>query len=120
MSVAPSTSNRFIDPENLPPTPIYIFRGHGSEITTVKFIRKSTRLVSGYMSILCNTKCSDTDGWVVVWLMTNRRPTAVWKAHDASVLSVREWGSEGLITYNSRKKKHPANDRHGRDGKVFG
>jgi hypothetical protein len=43
-------------------------------------------------------KSSDADGWVVLWDMATRRPATVWKAHDASVLSIRDWGSSKLIT----------------------
>ena len=44
--------SRFVDPENLPPKPIYVFRGHVAEITTLQFIRNNTRLVSGYHILL--------------------------------------------------------------------
>lgn len=117
MSVIPGTSSRFMSPEDLPPSPIYVFRGHVSEITALQFIRDNTRLVSGYTSILCHAEYSDTDGWIVVWLMISRRPTAVWKGHDAGVLSIREWGTESLITQASKWRR--ADFRHGRDGKVF-
>jgi WD40 repeat protein len=59
---------------------------------------------------------SDADGWIVVWDMTSRRPIAVWKGHDAGVLSVHNWGEDKLITYIVRGQ---SDGRHGRDGKVF-
>lgn len=99
MSVVQSNASRFTDPENLPPKPVYVFRGHVAEITALNFIRNDTQLVSGYHSLTSHSNCSDTDGWIVLWNMTSRRPTAVWKAHEASVLSIREWGMEKLITY---------------------
>lgn len=99
MSVVQSNASRFIDTENLPPKPVYVFRGHVAEITALNFIRNDALLVSGYHPLTSHSNCSDTDGWIVVWNMTSRRPTAVWKAHEASVLSVREWGVEKLITY---------------------
>jgi hypothetical protein len=41
----------------------------------------------------------DADGWIVVWDLTSRRPLAVWKGHESSILSVCEWTAEKLITY---------------------
>ena len=41
----------------------------------------------------------------------------MWKGHDASVLSIREWGADKLITYDFDSVWF--NCRHGRDGKVF-
>jgi ASTRA-associated protein 1 len=49
--------------------------------------------------------------------MGTRRPLAVWRAHSASVLSIREWGCEKLVTYSDQSES--ADRRHGRDGKVF-
>jgi len=31
--------------------------------------------------------------------MKSRRPDAVWRGHENSVLSIREWGTDKLITY---------------------
>jgi len=39
--------SRFVNPENLPPKPIYVLRGHIAEITSLRFLRNNTRLVSG-------------------------------------------------------------------------
>jgi len=100
MSVVQSSASRFTDPDNLPPKPVYVFRGHVAEITALNFIRNNSRLVSGLQPSPAISDVSDTDGWIVVWHMTSRRPSAVWKAHEASVLSIREWGVEKLITYS--------------------
>src|SRR5271156_5640551 len=102
MSVVQSQPGRFVEPENLPPKPVYVFRGHVAEITSLNFIRNKTRLVSGYALPCTHSNCSDTDGWIVIWNMTSRRPSAVWKAHGASVLSISEWGPETLITYSGK------------------
>jgi hypothetical protein len=47
MSVVQSNT-RFVNPDSLPPKPIYVLRGHIAEITCLRFIRNNTRLVSGY------------------------------------------------------------------------
>jgi WD40 repeat protein len=70
-----------------PPTPAYIFRGHNAPIHSVAFIRTNTRLVTG-----------DAEGWIVVWNLDLRRPVAVWRAHEGSVLGVGEWGARRLVT----------------------
>jgi hypothetical protein len=44
-------------------------------------------------------KCSDADGWIVVWDMAPRRPVAVWRGHEAGVLSIRNWDTDKLLTY---------------------
>ena len=38
---------------NLPPSPIYVFRGHIAEITSLTFIRDNLYLASGYLKIVC-------------------------------------------------------------------
>jgi hypothetical protein len=49
MSVAATQKSRFVDPDNLPPSPIYVFRGHVAEITAVSFLRNDSRLASGWL-----------------------------------------------------------------------
>ncbi|KUJ16262.1 WD domain-containing protein [Mollisia scopiformis] len=73
----------------LPPAqPAYILRGHGSQIHATAFIRSNTRLLTG-----------DADGWIVIWSLATKRPVAVWKAHEGSILGINAWGSEKLITH---------------------
>src|SRR5437667_472114 len=107
MSVIQTQKGRFVEPENLPPKPTYVFRGHVAEITALQFIRRNTRLVSGYPTLAIQTFLMhrDSDGWTVVWDMTSRRPATVWKAHDASLLTIRAWGCDKLITYRDEKRK---------------
>jgi len=72
----------------LPPAaPAYILRGHGSQVHTTAFIRSNSRLVTG-----------DADGWIVLWSLAIKRPVAVWKAHEGSILGASAWGDEKLIT----------------------
>jgi WD40 repeat protein len=72
----------------LPPAqPAYILRGHGSQIHATAFIRSNLRLLTG-----------DADGWIVVWSLATKRPVAVWKAHEGSLLGIKAWGSEKVIT----------------------
>ena len=47
-AVIQGQKSRFVEPGNLPPKPIYVFRGHVAEITALQFIRNNSRLVSGY------------------------------------------------------------------------
>ncbi|OBT88337.1 hypothetical protein VE02_03410 [Pseudogymnoascus sp. 03VT05] len=76
-----------------PPEATYIFRGHAAQIHSTQFIRGNTRLVTG-----------DAEGWIVLWGLASRRPTAVWRAHEAAILGVAEWGSDRLITHGKDNK----------------
>ncbi|KAF2767587.1 WD40 repeat-like protein [Teratosphaeria nubilosa] len=79
----------------LPPAqPTYILRGHSAQIHSVCFLRDNLRLLSG-----------DADGWVVLWSVSIKRPIAVWQAHKGTVLGLKAWGDERIIT-------------HGRDNKL--
>jgi ASTRA-associated protein 1 len=82
----PQAPSSTIVPAPTPPQPTYILRGHASQIHAVKFVRGNSRLITG-----------DADGWVVVWDLAVRRPTAVWKAHESLILAVEVWG-QSLVT----------------------
>jgi WD40 repeat protein len=69
------------------PQPVNILRGHRSQVHSTEFIRGNARLATG-----------DADGYVVLWDLGTMRPTAVWRAHKNSILSIREWGDDKLIT----------------------
>ncbi|PSN61882.1 WD40 repeat-like protein [Corynespora cassiicola Philippines] len=71
-----------------PAQPAYILRGHTSQIHSVQFVRQNRRLLTG-----------DADGWVVYWRLESKRPLAVWRAHDATILGTAEWPSDRLITH---------------------
>jgi WD40 repeat protein len=74
----------------LPPAqPVYVLRGHSTQIHAVHFFRENLRLVSG-----------DADGWVVLWNIPMRRPVAVWRAHTSTILGVESWGDDKIITYD--------------------
>ncbi|TQS38791.1 hypothetical protein Golomagni_00694 [Golovinomyces magnicellulatus] len=78
----------------LPPAkPSYILRGHGSPINATAFVRENSRLVTG-----------DAEGWVVMWDLAIKRPTAVWRAHLASILGISDWGRDKLITHGKDNK----------------
>jgi WD40 repeat protein len=73
---------------SLPPAqPAYILRGHSTQIHSTEFMRSNSRLVTG-----------DADGWIVVWGLAIKRPVAVWKAHEGTILGARAWGDGRLIT----------------------
>ncbi|KFY08223.1 hypothetical protein V492_06424 [Pseudogymnoascus sp. VKM F-4246] len=76
-----------------PPEATYIFRGHAAQIHSTQFIRGNSRLVTG-----------DADGWIVLWGLASRRPTAVWRAHEAAILGVAQWGADRLITHGKDNK----------------
>lgn len=72
----------------LPPAqPAYVLRGHAAQIHAVCFIRSNSRLVTG-----------DADGWIVIWSLVTKRPVAVWRAHEGTLLGARSWGEDRLIT----------------------
>lgn len=72
----------------LPPAqPAYVLRGHAAQIHAVCFMRANSRLVTG-----------DADGWVVIWSLVTKRPVAVWRAHEGTLLGARSWGEDKLIT----------------------
>lgn len=71
------------------PQPKYIFRGHNTQIHALRFCRNNSRLIAG-----------DADGWIVLWNIATRRPSAVWRAHKASILAVEPWGDDRLISYD--------------------
>lgn len=73
----------------LPPAqPSYIFRGHSAAIHSVQIVRQNSRLITG-----------DAEGWVVLWKLESKRPVAVWRAHEATILGTGEWKSDRIITY---------------------
>ncbi|KAF1839345.1 WD40 repeat-like protein [Decorospora gaudefroyi] len=71
-----------------PAWPTSILRGHASQVHSVQFVCQNTRLLTG-----------DADGWVVFWKVENKRPLAVWKAHEGPILGLAEWGPTRYITH---------------------
>ncbi|CCU74717.1 unnamed protein product [Blumeria hordei] len=76
-----------------PPQPAYILRGHGSSVQATSFMRQNSRLATG-----------DAEGWVVIWDLAIKRPTTVWKAHDGSLLGIRDWAQDKIITHGKDNK----------------
>jgi ASTRA-associated protein 1 len=72
--------------EQGPPVPTYILRGHDAPVHALNFYDGNSFLASG-----------DSDGWLVIWSLSSRRPLAVWKAHDGGVLQIRYWARRGLV-----------------------
>lgn len=68
---------------NSPLQPSYVLRGHASAIHVVHFLRGSTTRLA----------TADADGWLVIWDLAVKRPTAVWRAHEGAVLGVGTWGA---------------------------
>ena len=73
----------------LPPAkPVYVLRGHASQVHAVRFSPLNHRLLTG-----------DADGWVVSWSLSTKRPEASWKAHSDAVLGLAWWGDGAVITF---------------------
>ena len=70
-----------------PLVPTYVLRGHSSAIHALEFFASNIFLASG-----------DTDGWLVIWRLSFKRPVAVWKAHEGGVMQIKHWTSQRLIT----------------------
>src|SRR4051794_9519063 len=77
-----------------PPIPAYIFRGHNAAIHALHFFGDNSFFASG-----------DSDGWIVIWRLTTRRPAAAWRAHEGGVSGIKDWEGTRLIS-------------HGRDHKL--
>ncbi|KAA8917136.1 hypothetical protein TRICI_000703 [Trichomonascus ciferrii] len=59
------------------------------------------------LSITCEVVSGDEGGWVFVWSLVTRRPTAVFRAHEKAVIKVQWFNSGGRII------------THGRDNKLY-
>ncbi|KAJ9604431.1 Astra associated protein 1 Asa1 [Cladophialophora chaetospira] len=80
--------------EQGPAVPAYVLRGHEVPIHALAFYAGNTFLISG-----------DSDGWLVIWSLSSKRPVAVWKGHEAGVLQIKDWTNHRLVS-------------HGRDHKL--
>ncbi|OAP62947.1 hypothetical protein AYL99_02174 [Fonsecaea erecta] len=69
-----------------PPVPAYILRGHEAAIHALHFYANNALLAS-----------ADSDGWMVIWSLSSKRPVAVWKAHEAGVLQIKHWTTARLV-----------------------
>lgn len=86
--------------ESLPPSPFFLLRGHASEVQCLEFSQESLS-----DSLLSNAIISgDADGFIIIWSTKTFRPLAIWKAHDAALLTV--------------KIKEATIYTHGRDNKI--
>ncbi|KAF8247818.1 WD repeat-containing protein, partial [Wilcoxina mikolae CBS 423.85] len=84
-----------------PPKPAYILRGHLSPVHAITFLTNNQYLLT-----------ADASGICILWLLTTRRPIAVWNAHTNSILSVAEWCPRDLASPDRRIITH------GRDNKI--
>ncbi|RDL39812.1 uncharacterized protein BP5553_04152 [Venustampulla echinocandica] len=75
------------------PQPSYVLRGHGAHIHSTSFIRSNSRLVTG-----------DADGWIVIWSLATKRPVAVWRAHQGTILGADAWEGDKIITHGKDNK----------------
>ncbi|KAF8533891.1 WD40-repeat-containing domain protein [Trichophaea hybrida] len=83
-----------------PPKPAYILSGHLSPIHAITFLSKNQYLLT-----------ADASGICILWLLTTRRPIAVWNAHTNSILSVAEWSPRNLASTDRRIITHGRNNR---------
>ncbi|SCV73326.1 BQ2448_7252 [Microbotryum intermedium] len=93
MSSLFASTSKAID-YTVPPSPVYILRGHTAQISCVKFSHDGTALYSG-----------DVEGWVIVWELSSFRPQLVWKPHVAGILTIEEFDA-GLLTHGRDNKIH--------------
>ncbi|PKS05910.1 hypothetical protein jhhlp_007741 [Lomentospora prolificans] len=77
-----------MEPSSGLPQPKAILRGHKAQVHAATFIWNNERLVT-----------ADAEGYLVVWDLTIMRPRAVWRAHQKTVLGIREWGPQKLVTH---------------------
>ncbi|KAK9462426.1 WD40 repeat-like protein [Lipomyces oligophaga] len=75
------------------PAAVATLRAHNSSICVIAFHSSNLRLVSG-----------DENGWCIHWSLVTRRPIAIWKSHEASILSLL-WLSEDLLLTHGRDNK---------------
>lgn len=81
-------SRKQLPTAGLPPAqPAYILRGHAVPVHSLLFLNDNLWLISG-----------DADGYVVLWILTTKRPIAVWQAHEGSILGLGVWNNDKLIT----------------------
>ena len=73
---SPSSSTGILPPA----TPSYVLRGHSAVIHTLRFICDNEVLISG-----------DSDGWLVLWGLSTKRPMGVWRAHQGGLVGVDVW-----------------------------
>lgn len=73
-----------------PAVPAYVLRGHEAPVHALTFYADNLFLASG-----------DSEGWLVIWSLSSKRPVAVWKAHEAGVLQIEAWTSHRLVRYVS-------------------
>ncbi|KIX04332.1 uncharacterized protein Z518_05199 [Rhinocladiella mackenziei CBS 650.93] len=72
--------------EQEPAVPSYVLRGHESPIHALHLYAGNTYLVSG-----------DSEGWIVIWSLSSKRPAATWKAHVGGVMQIKHWTDERLV-----------------------
>ena len=73
---------------SLPPAQAaYVLRGHTAQVHALHFTSGNVRLLSG-----------DADGWIVSWNLAFKRPVAVWKAHDSTILGIASWSDDRIVT----------------------
>ncbi|SGY43649.1 BQ5605_C001g00042 [Microbotryum silenes-dioicae] len=93
MSSLIASTSKAID-YSVPPSPVYILRGHTAQISCVNFSHDGTALFSG-----------DVEGWVITWNLSSFRPRLVWKPHEAGILTIEEF-DDGLLTHGRDNKIH--------------
>ncbi|CAG8452921.1 28315_t:CDS:2 [Dentiscutata erythropus] len=71
----------------IPPSPIYIFRGHAEQINSLEFIENNKYLISG-----------DAGGNVIIWDMVLKRSKIQFKAHNDGILNVVKFNDK-LISH---------------------
>ncbi|KAH8554032.1 WD40-repeat-containing domain protein [Umbelopsis sp. PMI_123] len=69
------------------PRPIYIFRGHNSQVNTLCWLDDKKHFCSG-----------DLEGIIILWDIETRRPKLKWHGHTESVLSIQAVDASTLVS----------------------
>lgn len=74
------------------PKQVFTLRGHLSSTTCVISINDPLNETYTILS-------SDSKGWVIWWNLRNKRPIGTWKAHDSSILTLKQLSNGYLLTH---------------------
>ncbi|KAI9288997.1 WD40-repeat-containing domain protein [Umbelopsis sp. AD052] len=77
------------------PAPVYIFRGHKSQVNTLCWLDGDKYFCSG-----------DLEGNLILWDVETRRPKQQWRAHTESVLSVQAIDATTLVSQGRDNRIH--------------
>ncbi|KAI9007070.1 hypothetical protein BC832DRAFT_530629 [Gaertneriomyces semiglobifer] len=78
-----------------PPDPVYVLRGHPTDVTAVIFVANNTLLASG-----------DVAGNIIIWSFAIKRPITVWQAHGSGILALQQLCDSRLLSHGRDDQIH--------------